>query len=888
MAANLDLLCDMLEAELSDDENEPEEEPSATPLSTTRPIVEESRSSAPDKVVAKLPEEIAEPIASMPNPDVASLEAQMKAMKEQMERMQKLLDAKSAVETSESTSKTLPTVREINLFQPSSGALKAAGPRSPVKTNPFEDSDKPRRSAQLYQNTPRFGPALPNKTSRVLQGEEKAKILARLDTSDRTKLEAVMVRGDLQDSSDDEAERNPMEQKYNEYGKSIKKRLSKQTDQAQPKTAPLFGFNQVQGSSLNLSQSSKNKPLPKDLVVEKQSKLRISNPTISQSALDVQFLGKTFVPIYKMKEMTGRSDLKGGDWATVGVITYKTINTSKNGNSYTMWSMTDLFGQIKQIKVMLFGRTHARHYKIQINRVVALFNPKILEDRSGKGEVSLTIDQDNLTELGDSLDTGKCQGRRQDGTGCTNLVNLASCEFCEFHVKRAYKSMSSKRGDLQSSFSGNGDVRSRLMGKVDPKGELFGGGKFMNAASNVGKMSVQQRAKDNSSLRNLGVTPVEKVFQAEKVQTDPNKIFSGDGKVKFRTHLNDQEKQAVIGVAKGVSSELGLRLLAPTPGARTLIKHFTKVEASDQAKLDALNGGAKETSKGASGGGESSNASSSKSATQLLLEHKRELALEKRRQILHEQSLKQKPQLGRGLGSAETVNLGATLSIDPKKAQALKILQAKGRGQLAKSSPNHLPNRKRKAEDKLKSLEKVRKALNDKNDDHDTARQECHEKTRHKDRLQKVLGQKSKNQNLIEDHENEVLDKHLDSLERVENMEEKMIQTTEIETKAVSCKLCNYTAFSQSDLCKQSGHRIKVISCKKRFFECKQCKNRTISLDKYPKGACSKCGESRWTRTGMMREKKGPLLDSEQLCIRGVEQKFINQTSSVPLHLDSF
>lgn len=594
----------------------------------------------------------------------------------------------------------------------------------------------------------------------------------------------------------------------------------------------------------------------------------------------------------------------GADWATVGVITYKTINTSKNGNSYTMWNMTDLFGQIRQIKVMLFGRTHARHYKIQINRVIALSNPKvantsslnflmrhlfrsdwlsfqILEDRSGKGEVSLTVEPDNITELGDSLDTGKCQGRRQDGAGCTNLVNLASCEFCEFHVKRAYKSMSSKRGDLQSSFSGNGDVRSRLMGKVDPKGELFGGGKFMNATSNVGKMSVQQRAKDNSSLRSLGVTPVEKVFQAEKVQSDPNKIFAPDGKVKFRTHLNENEKQAVIGVAKGVSSELGLRLLAPTPGARTLIKHFTKADASDQAKLDALNGGS-------SGKKEASEATSStKSATQLLLEHKRELALEKRRQILHEQSLKQMPKLGRGLSSEGTVTLGiSSPPIDPKKAQALKILQSKGQSQLSKASPNHLPNRKRKAEDKLKSLEKVRKALNDKNDDNEEAKSD--EKAKSKERLQKVLSQKSKNQNLIEDHENEMLDKHLDSLERVENMEEKMLQTTEIETKAVSCQRCNYTAFSQSDLCKQSGHRIKVITCKKRFFECKQCKNRTISLDKYPKIACSKCGESRWTRTGMIREKKGPLLDSEQLCIRGVEQKFINQTSAVPLNLDSF
>lgn len=42
-------------------------------------------------------------------------------------------------------------------------------------------------------------------------------------------------------------------------------------------------------------------------------------------------------------------------------------------------------------------------------------------------------------ELGDSIDAGKCAAKKQDGSGCTNLVNLASCEYCAFHVKKAYK-----------------------------------------------------------------------------------------------------------------------------------------------------------------------------------------------------------------------------------------------------------------------------------------------------------------------------------------------------------------------------------------------------------------------------------------------------------------
>ena len=56
---------------------------------------------------------------------------------------------------------------------------------------------------------------------------------------------------------------------------------------------------------------------------------------------------------------------------------------------------------------------------------------------------------------------------------CTNIVNTNACEFCTFHVKKAYNAMSSKRSSLQSSFSGGGDARGRIMSKIDPKGMFF-------------------------------------------------------------------------------------------------------------------------------------------------------------------------------------------------------------------------------------------------------------------------------------------------------------------------------------------------------------------------------------------------------------------------------
>ena len=52
-------------------------------------------------------------------------------------------------------------------------------------------------------------------------------------------------------------------------------------------------------------------------------------------------------------------------------------------------------------------------------------------------------------------------------------VNKSSCEFCAYHVTKAYKNLSSKRPDLQSAFSGNADVRARIMNKIAPKGIFF-------------------------------------------------------------------------------------------------------------------------------------------------------------------------------------------------------------------------------------------------------------------------------------------------------------------------------------------------------------------------------------------------------------------------------
>lgn len=134
---------------------------------------------------------------------------------------------------------------------------------------------------------------------------------------------------------------------------------------------------------------------------------------------------------------------------------------------------------------------------------------------------------------------------------------------------------------------------------------------------------------------------------------------------------------------------------------------------------------------------------------------------------------------------------------------------------------------------------------------------------------------KSKNVGLAQEAEIEQEDKYFDHLEKKDSMEEKMLNTKQIEAKVVSCSACGYTAYKQSDLCRSEGHQPKVLKVQKKFFECVNCKNRVTSFSKYPKEACRNCGGSSFKRAGMIREKAGPKLESERLCVRGMEQKFV-------------
>ena len=116
------------------------------------------------------------------------------------------------------------------------------------------------------------------------------------------------------------------------------------------------------------------------------------------------------------------------------------------------------------------------------------------------------------------------------------------------------------------------------------------------------------------------------------------------------------------------------------------------------------------------------------------------------------------------------------------------------------------------------------------------------------------------------------INKDLYLQEKKEQLEDKMVETMEVEVSMVVCSICKYRNIFQGKYCKDLGHIVKPGKAFKRFFECKQCKKRCVSLDKMPGKSCKNCGNGSWTRVGMAKARKGPKLANEALCLRGHEE----------------
>jgi minichromosome maintenance protein 10 len=210
------------------------------------------------------------------------------------------------------------------------------------------------------------------------------------------------------------------------------------------------------------------------------------------------------------------------------------------------------------------------------------------------------------------------------------------------------------------------------------------------------------------------------------------------------------------------------------------------------------------------------------------------------------------PILAKGYRRGQMIDLNTKAD---SKLRAIQVLKTKP---IKPQDPNQIQ--------KIKSKKSLNAIINKINDDLSTptidnkrkvdeiSKEENIAKKLKNDLIEAALQRKSINESEVDIAEANAQQKYFTSLEKKEKLENKLLETTEIECNVISCHNCKYTAHSSSELCKKNCHKLVKHKAMKRFFKCKNCKNRSFTFNLLmPTKACSKCGQNSYERTSMVK-----------------------------------
>ncbi|XP_068024334.1 protein MCM10 homolog isoform X2 [Melanerpes formicivorus] len=622
--------------------------------------------------------------------------------------------------------------------------------------------------------------------------------------------------------------------------------------------------------------------------VETFSGLRLRKPRVSSAEMDRKMANRKLIRLSQLKSKLAAEKLEEIDWVTFGVIVKKvTPQSANNGRTFSIWRLNDLRDLNQCVSLFLFGEVHKEHWKTDQGTVIGLLNANPMKPKEGSDEVCLSVDHpQKILLMGEALDMGTCKARKKNGDPCAQIVNLKDCEYCQYHIQSQYKKISSKRADLQSTFSGGriprkaGRKNPGLKERLCQDGFYYGGVSSAAYAASVAAAAMPKR-KVQTTLSNLVVRGVDAIVQETKQK---------------------------IGAAKRpmqCSEEFKELLAQPTFGARNLCKHWTKADAEkkQEASFQSISASAL-----------------LKQQKQKLLEARKKRSEEIQRRFLQntskasspalpsssrqslvhspmpgaefpkaaKMSTPQRPRLGTGFSEGEDIlffdrSPPPTPKLDSlaeaKKLAAICRLRAKGQI-LAKTDPNRVKRKRSSADEVTEIVERVEKNVAHLQglDQLEPAQKKRREQLAYleSEEFQKILNAKSKHTDVLKEAKAELQEQYFQPLVKKEELEEKMRSIKEVKCRVVTCKTCNYTYFKPLETCVQDNHDYHWHEAIKRFFKC-PCGNRAISLDRLPKKPCSTCGLFKWERDGMLKEKKGPKIGGETLLPRGEEQpKFLN------------
>lgn len=119
--------------------------------------------------------------------------------------------------------------------------------------------------------------------------------------------------------------------------------------------------------------------------------------------------------------------------------------------------------------------------------------------------------------------------------------------------------------------------------------------------------------------------------------------------------------------------------------------------------------------------------------------------------------------------------------------------------------------------------------------------------------INQLLQRKSSHAGEAEDEWFDQYSKRMDKLARQEAIVKKESEIDSVMIKAFSCKECSLFTELRRPMCVEARHDIRIMSVKKRFFECCRCRRKGHTIGKadlmVPDYKCA-CGSADWRRCG--------------------------------------
>jgi len=556
--------------------------------------------------------------------------------------------------------------------------------------------------------------------------------------------------------------------------------------------------------------------------------------------------------------------------------------------------------RMKRLAFFLFGSVYKEHWKTCEGTVVALLNSSIMphRDNDHAGYVAITIDNPKkLMIMGTSKDFGICKGITKKGNQCSFVVNKVHGDFCEYHVSREHKKVMAGRMELQSSSTGpdlNKGKRMQAVKKDISSGQVCYAGRTLTWNEKGDKKKKAERKK--SILSTIVSSNGSSSGKGNEINGMPK------GKPTFDDSISDL-----------LSEDFKSRLKVPTLGSRNLLKVLKKDEENENRK-------------------EVSVKVEAKSAKDLIREQREEikrsikpinldLPTTARTKLPTTATTRQpaqkfysslKPKIGGHLHDDDFIEFsdstdvisdalnskGSSVVPMPLKVKNSSVERPNSENQAKLKAINLVRSNKIKinkdtvTQNKSKKSPRIFEKIQERviNDLSNNENSQPPKKKRkgilgeifgeidlESEEGKKLIAMKSENNHLVQMAEAEREQAYFNVLEKKEMYEEKMSSIMELKVTAVCCKICKYMHEFQSEYCKDQRHGVVRVEAMKRFFICKNCKNRTTSLKKFPVQPCRNCGSNSFEKTSMLQEKKGPKIGGETLLVRGEEHsKFFN------------